>query len=78
MMTPASECLLKILFEWRDATARKQDESVHYVCSNLGLRIAVTFTKTVTALQGVLNPVSVLVMQYADRIVRQKNYIVNG
>jgi exosome complex exonuclease RRP6 len=64
------EGVLGALWEWRDETAREQDESPVYVCPNDALlRIALACPVTLTALQGVLNPMPPLVMRFAQDVM---------
>jgi exosome complex exonuclease RRP6 len=63
--------ILKALYDWRDTTAREEDESTQYVCSNTGLlRIATTVPQNVTALQRCVNPLPPLVLRQGSVILR--------
>ena len=69
-LSPQQEAALKALFDWRDRTARQEDESVHYVCPNAALlRIASNRPATVAALQRLLNPLPPLVMRRSQDIL---------
>jgi exosome complex exonuclease RRP6 len=62
--------ILKRLWDWRDQTARSQDESVQYVCTNANLlRIAMSSPTSVSQLQGLFNPIPPLVFQSSQDIV---------
>ena len=64
------EAALKALYDWRDRTARQEDESVHYVCPNAALlRIASNRPVTVAALQRLANPLPPLVMRRSQEIL---------
>lgn len=63
--------LLKCLFDWRDNTAREEDESVQHVCGNRGLvRIASTCPQTILSLKSCMNPLPPLIFKYANDILR--------
>merc|ERR1740124_817439 len=65
-----TEWLLVGLCEWRDRTAREEDESLQYVCSDVGLmRIGEGVPRSVGELQGLMNPLPVLVLAYADHVL---------
>ncbi len=65
VLSNQQEEILKALFDWRDATAREEDESLQYVCPNSGLiRIATTAPRNVASLQSCVNPVPPLVLKY--------------
>lgn len=65
------EEILQNIYEWRDAIARKEDESLQYVCPNSGLvRIASTAPENVTSLQACMNPLPPMVLQYSNEIIR--------
>ena len=58
------------LYEWRDSTARKNDESIEYVCDNGSLlRLAKNCPTTLDALQTVLQPIPPLVLQNTQSIL---------
>ncbi|KAL7444519.1 hypothetical protein ACHAXH_008378 [Discostella pseudostelligera] len=64
------EAALKALYDWRDKTARQEDESITYVCGNTALlRIASNRPVTVAALQGLVNPLPPLVMRRSQEIL---------
>lgn len=66
------ERVLAALWDWRDATARRHDESVAYVCDNKALvRLALSSRNSVSlrALQSLLHPVPPLVWQYAQDVI---------
>ena len=65
------DALLKALYDWRDNTAREEDESAQHVCGNTGLvRIASNCPQTVLALNSCMNPLPPLVLKYANDILR--------
>lgn len=65
------ELVLKRLYDWRDAVARDEDESLHYVCNNTGLlRIASICPTTISALQSCMNPLPSLILKYATEILK--------
>ncbi|KAL7536301.1 hypothetical protein ACHAXR_011263 [Thalassiosira sp. AJA248-18] len=69
-LSSQQEAALKALYDWRDDTARKEDESVNYVCSNAALlRIASNRPVTVAALQRLVNPLPPLVMRRSQEIL---------
>ena len=69
-MSTQQEVALKALYDWRDRTARKEDESVQYVCPNSALvRIASNRPMTVAALQRLVNPLPPLVMRRSHEIL---------
>ncbi|KAL7466463.1 hypothetical protein ACHAXS_006764 [Conticribra weissflogii] len=69
-LSPQQEAALKALYDWRDLTARQEDESVQYVCSNVALlRIASNRPATVSALQRLVNPLPPLVMRRSQEIL---------
>eukprot|EP00571_Detonula_confervacea_P000668 CAMPEP_0172322716 /NCGR_PEP_ID=MMETSP1058-20130122/46705_1 /TAXON_ID=83371 /ORGANISM="Detonula confervacea, Strain CCMP 353" /LENGTH=1045 /DNA_ID=CAMNT_0013038533 /DNA_START=70 /DNA_END=3207 /DNA_ORIENTATION=+ len=69
-LSSLQEAVLKALFDWRDKTARQEDESAHYVCSNAALlRIASNRPVTVAALQRLVNPLPPLVMRRSQEIL---------
>jgi len=73
------EKILKVLFDWRDFTAREYDESLQYVCPNSGLlRIASTSPQSVASLQACLNPMPYLVMKNSNHILRLIKECSNG
>lgn len=48
-------CVLSDLWDWRDKTARKYDESIHYVCNNEALlRLAVECPTTLPKVRSIL------------------------
>lgn len=70
-LSQQQEEVLKHIYEWRDATARAEDESLQYVCPNSGLvRIATVSPDSVTSLQACMNPLPPLVLQYSNEILR--------
>ncbi|KAL9188382.1 hypothetical protein ACHAXT_006760 [Thalassiosira profunda] len=69
-LSSQQEEALKVLYNWRDQTARQEDESVQYVCSNSALlRIASNRPATVAALQRLVNPLPPLVMRRSQEIL---------
>lgn len=69
-LSSQQEAALKGLYDWRDKTARQEDESVHYVCPNAALlRIASNRPATVSALQRLVNPLPPLVMRRSQDIL---------
>ena len=69
-LSPQQEAALKVLYDWRDKTARQEDESVQYVCPNAALlRITSNRPVTVSALQRLINPLPPLVMRRSQEIL---------
>eukprot|EP01082_Thalassiosira_pseudonana_P005010 g4578.t1 g4578 contig15:1326820-1329624(+) len=69
-LSPQQEAALRHLYDWRDTTARQEDESVQYVCPNSALlRIASNRPVTVSALQRLVNPLPPLVMRRSQEIL---------
>mmetsp|Transcript_18143 Transcript_18143/g.29727 ORF Transcript_18143/g.29727 Transcript_18143/m.29727 type:complete len:988 (+) Transcript_18143:46-3009(+) len=69
-LSSQQEAALKALYDWRDKTARQEDESVLYVCPNAALlRIASNRPATVSALQRLVNPLPPLVMRRSQDIL---------
>lgn len=69
--TVIQESILKELWSWRDAHARKKDESIQYICHNKALlRIASVMPQTLTILQGIWSPMPVEVMREAQTILK--------
>ncbi|KAL3764366.1 hypothetical protein ACHAWU_006004 [Discostella pseudostelligera] len=69
-LSSQQEATLKALYDWRDKTARQEDESITYVCGNTALlRIASNRPVTVAALQGLVNPLPPLVMRRSQEIL---------
>ena len=69
-LSSQQEAALKALYDWRDKTARQEDESVIYVCQNAALlRIASNRPATVSALQRLVNPLPPLVMRRSQDIL---------
>jgi len=69
-LSSQQEAALKALYDWRDQTARQEDESVLYVCPNAALlRIASNRPATVSALQRLANPLPPLVMRRSQDIL---------
>ena len=73
-LSPEQEASLKTLYDWRDKTARQEDESVQYVCPNAALlRIASNRPATVSALQRLVNPPPPLVLRRSQEILEILN-----
>ncbi|KAL3795819.1 hypothetical protein ACHAW5_004769 [Stephanodiscus triporus] len=69
-LSSQQEAALRSLYDWRDRTARREDESVQYVCPNAALlRIASNRPATVAALQRLVNPLPPLVMRRSQEIL---------
>ena len=69
-LSSQQEAALRALYDWRDRTARQEDESVQYVCSNAALlRIASNRPATVATLQRLVNPLPPLVMRRSQEIL---------
>ena len=69
-LNETQESVLRLLYDWRDATARAHDESIQYVCSNQAMvRLALSCPTTLTALQGLLNPMPPLVLRSSKEIL---------
>ncbi len=79
-LSDSQNSLLKKLFDWRDATAREEDESLQYVCGNNGLlRIATNCPQSILALKSCVNPLPPLVLKYAQDILKiVRNATGNG
>jgi exosome complex exonuclease RRP6 len=64
------ESVLEQLHDWRDQTARKCDESAHYVCSNQALlRLALSCPTNLKTLQGLFNPMPPLLLRFAKEVL---------
>jgi len=71
VLSDDQDTLLKLLYDWRDNTAREEDESVQYICGNSGLvRIASICPQTVLSLKSCMNPLPPLVLKYANDVLR--------
>lgn len=69
-LSPAREAALRALYDWRDATARREDESTLYVCHDAALqRIASNRPATAAALRHLVNPLPPLVMRRSQEIL---------
>mmetsp|Transcript_8341 Transcript_8341/g.12143 ORF Transcript_8341/g.12143 Transcript_8341/m.12143 type:complete len:920 (+) Transcript_8341:32-2791(+) len=69
-LSKQQERCLSLLWDWRDAVARKHDESAAFVCQNHSLvRIAHRQPKSVSELARLLNPLPELVREYAPEII---------
>ena len=69
-LSKQQERCLSLLWDWRDAIARKLDESSAFVCQNHSLvRIAHRQPKSVSELARLLNPLPELVKEYAPEII---------
>ena len=78
-LSAEQEAALKALYDWRDKTGRREDESVHYVCPNSALlRIASNQPGTVAALQRLVNPPPPLVLRRSHEILEVLNRIKAG
>lgn len=78
-LSPEQDASLKALYDWRDKTARQEDESVQYVCPNAALlRIASNRPATVSALQRLVNPPPPLVLRRSHEILDILNEIRSG
>jgi exosome complex exonuclease RRP6 len=61
---------LSMLWDWRDSTARKHDESTAYVCPNHVLvKIAQRLPKSLSELVRLVNPIPDLIKTYSSEIV---------
>ncbi|KAL7546058.1 hypothetical protein ACHAWF_009400, partial [Thalassiosira exigua] len=68
--TTQQEAALKALWDWRDRTARQEDESVQYVCPNGALvRIAMNRPTTAEALRRLANPLPPPVMRGSREVL---------
>ncbi|KAL3796884.1 hypothetical protein HJC23_008837 [Cyclotella cryptica] len=75
-LSPQQVAALKALYDWRDKTARQEDESVQYVCPNPALlRIASNRPVTVAALQRLVNPPPPLVLRKSQEILEILNAV---
>jgi ribonuclease D len=69
-LTTIQTRVLRALHDWRDATSRTLDESPQYVCNNKALiRIAMALPTTLTVLQGLWNPMPVVVLREAQSVL---------
>jgi exosome complex exonuclease RRP6 len=69
-LSSQQEATLRALYDWRDKSARQEDESVQYVCPNAALlRVASNRPVTVAALQRLVNPLPPLVMRKSQEIL---------
>ncbi|KAL3944517.1 MAG: hypothetical protein SGBAC_001385, partial [Bacillariaceae sp.] len=64
------EQVLKALWDWRDQIGRQADESHAYVCTNAALlRLSLSCPSTLTALQGLLQPIPPLLLRNAKEVL---------
>ena len=71
LLNDQQESVLKTLYDWRDAIAREEDESLQYVCPNAGLlRISTSCPLSIASLQSCMNPLPPLILKYGDTILR--------
>eukprot|EP00981_Chlorochromonas_danica_P001010 scaffold233_cov174-Ochromonas_danica.AAC.50 len=69
-LSSLQEAVLAKLWDWRDATARKEDESSAYVMSNSEMvRIAIHLPRTVDDLQHKASPLSAYVRDHIEEVV---------
>ncbi|CAJ1949556.1 unnamed protein product [Cylindrotheca closterium] len=69
-LNDTQEQVLKALWDWRDQIARQADESHAYVCTNAALlRLALSRPSTLTALQGLLQPIPPLLLRNAKEVL---------
>jgi hypothetical protein len=69
-LSPLQEKVLKSLYDWRDATARDVDESLHSVCSDQALlRLSMACPTTVTALQSLMNPMPPMLLRFSQEVL---------
>lgn len=69
-LTETQEQVLKELYDWRDQMARQYDESLIFVCENkILLRLAFACPMTLSALQGLLQPLPPLLMRHAKQVL---------
>jgi ribonuclease D len=69
-LTQTQESVLKALWDWRDQTARSEDESHAYVCTNTQLmRLGMACPTSVGALQNVLQPMPPLILQHSKPLL---------
>jgi ribonuclease D len=69
-LSPLQEKVLRSLYDWRDATARQCDESLHFVCSDQALlRLSMACPTTVTALQSLMNPMPPMLLQFSQQVL---------
>ena len=72
-LTPSQDMVLAALFDWRDSTARKLDESVHYIMSNAELlRIGTMIPRSLEELKK-CQPLSTVVWDNANEILQLIN-----
>ncbi len=69
-LTQNQQSCLKLLWNWRDETARVLDESQEYVCPKYGLfRIASSLPSNVATLQRLINPMPPPILQFSQEIL---------
>jgi exosome complex exonuclease RRP6 len=69
-LNDTQEKVLKALWDWRDQIARQADESHAYVCTNTALlRLALACPSTLTALQGLLQPMPPLLLRNSKEVL---------
>jgi exosome complex exonuclease RRP6 len=69
-LSALQEKVLASLYEWRDATARECDESLHSVCSDQALlRLSMACPTTVTALQSLMNPLPPFLLRFSQEVL---------
>ena len=69
-LSALQEKVLASLYEWRDATARECDESLHSICSDQALlRLSMACPTTVTALQSLMNPLPPFLLRFSQEVL---------
>jgi exosome complex exonuclease RRP6 len=69
-LNETQEQVLKALWDWRDQIARQADESHAYVCTNTALlRLALACPGSLTALQGLLQPMPSLLLRNSKELL---------
>ena len=69
-LNQTQESVMKALYDWRDKTARRYDESITYVCSNQALvRLSLACPTNLASLQALLNPMPPLILRLAKEIL---------
>ena len=69
-LSTLQEKVLRSLYDWRDATAREVDESLHSVCSDQALlRLSMACPTTVTALQSLMNPMPPMLLRFSQEVL---------
>lgn len=71
-LTSRQKSVLKALWDWRDKTARRHDESLAFVCTNsqlLRLALAASSSFSANRLQALFHPIPPLVLEHSTEIL---------